>query len=185
MLRRLILACAAVTLMAQAPAISFDKVHHDFGRIPPDRKVAAKYRVTNTGNAYLNITQVRPSCGCTYTVLGKWSLAPGEATEIEATFDPRGVKGMVRKSIEVVSNDPKTPAITLSLEAEVIQEIMPSVESVYFHQAPKSLTTRSQVRYTQRQWGARADRGREGTGRPLPHLRLPARGQGPRAGRGL
>ena len=147
MLRRLILACAAATLMAQAPIISFDKVHHDFGRIPPDRKVSAKYRVANTGNAYLNITQVRPSCGCTYTMLGKWSLAPGESTEIEATFDPRGVKGLVRKSIEVVCNDPKTPAITLSLEAEVVQEIMPSVESVYFHQAPKSLPTRSQVRY--------------------------------------
>ena len=66
MLRRLFLACAAATLMAQAPVISFDKVHHDFGRITPDRKVSAKYRVTNTGNAYLSITQVRPSCGCTY-----------------------------------------------------------------------------------------------------------------------
>jgi hypothetical protein len=148
MLRRLLLACAAATLMAQAPIISFDKVHHDFGRIPPDRKVSAKYRVANTGNAYLNITQVRPSCGCTYTMLGKWSLAPGESTEIEATFDPRGVKGLVRKSIEVVCDDPKTPAITLSLEAEVVQEIMPSVESVYFHQAQKSFTTRSQIRYS-------------------------------------
>jgi hypothetical protein len=83
MFRRLILACAAATLMAQAPIISFDKVHHDFGRISPDRKVAAKYKVTNTGNAFLSITQVRPSCGCTYTLLGKWSLAPGESTEIE------------------------------------------------------------------------------------------------------
>jgi hypothetical protein len=62
MFRRLILACAAATLMAQAPVISFDKVHHDFGRIPPDRKVSAKYKVTNTGNAFLSITQVRPSC---------------------------------------------------------------------------------------------------------------------------
>jgi Protein of unknown function (DUF1573) len=147
MLRRLLLACAAATLMAQAPVISFEKVHHDFGRITPDRKVAAKYKLTNTGNAYLSITQVRPSCGCTYTMLGKWSLAPGEATEIEATFDPKGVKGLVRKSIEVVSNDPKTPNITLSLEAEVVQEIMPSVESVYFHQAPKSTAAHSQVRY--------------------------------------
>jgi hypothetical protein len=147
MLRRLLLACAAATLLAQAPIISFDKTHHDFGRITPDRKVSAKYRVANTGNAFLNITQVRPSCGCTYTMLGKWSLAPGEATEIEATFDPRGVKGLVRKSIEVVCDDPKTPGITLTLEAEVVQEIMPSVDSVYFHQAPKSVTSRSQVHY--------------------------------------
>ncbi len=148
MLRRLLLAFAAATLMAQAPVITFDKTHHDFGRITPDRKVAAKYRVTNTGNAYLNLTQVRPSCGCTYTMLGKWSLAPGEATEIEAQFDPKGLKGGVRKSIEVVCNDPKTPTISLTLEADVVQEIMPSVESVYFHQALKSATTRSQVRYS-------------------------------------
>jgi Protein of unknown function (DUF1573) len=147
MLRRLLLASTALTLMAQAPAITFDKLHHDFGRISPDKKVAAKYKVTNTGNAFLNITQVRPSCGCTYTMLGKWSLAPGEATEIEAMFDPKGVKGLVRKSIEVVCNDPKTPNISLSLEADVVQEIMPSVEAVYFHSAPKTLPARSQVRY--------------------------------------
>ena len=147
MLRRLLLACATASLMAQAPIISFDKTHHDFGRITPDRKVAAKYRVTNTGNAVLNITQVRPSCGCTGTVLGKWSMAPGESTELEATFDPKGQKGIVRKSIEVVCNDPKTPTVSLTLEGEVVQEIMPSVESVYFHLAPKSATTRSTVRY--------------------------------------
>lgn len=147
MFPRLLLACAAVSLMAQAPVITFDKTHHDFGRITPDRKVAAKYRVTNTGNATLNITQVRPSCGCTATMIGKWSIGPGESTDLEATFDPRGLKGGVRKSIAVVSNDPKTPAANLTLEAEVVQEIMPSVESVYFHQAPKSGTSRSVVRY--------------------------------------
>ena len=147
MVRRLLLACAAVTLVAQAPVISFDKTHHDFGRITPDRKAAAKYRVTNTGNAILSITQVRPSCGCTATVLGKWSIGPGEGTDLEATFDPKGLKGAVRKSIEVVSNDPKAMATSLTLEAEVVQEIMPSVESIYFHMAPKSATTRSTLRY--------------------------------------
>jgi hypothetical protein len=147
MIRRLLLTCAAVSLVAQAPVITFDKTHYAFGRITPDRKVAAKYRVTNTGNAYLSITQVRPSCGCTATVLGKWSMAPGESTELEAVFDPKGLKGGVRKSIEVVCNDPKTPTLSLTLEAEVVQEIMPSVESVYFHLVPKSGTTRSTVRY--------------------------------------
>jgi hypothetical protein len=144
---------AALTLMvpallsAQAPVIHFDKTHQDLGRITPDKKVAVKYHVSNTGNAFLNITQVRPSCGCTYTMLGKWSLAPGEATEIEATFDPKGQKGSVRKSIEVVSNDPTSPDTRLTLEAEVVQEIMPSVESVYFHQVPKGTPSHSSIRY--------------------------------------
>jgi hypothetical protein len=147
MLRRFLLACAAVTLVAQAPVITFDKTHYDFGRITPDRKVAAKYHVTNTGNAILSITQVRPSCGCTATVIGKWSIPPGDSTDLEATFDPRGLKGGVRKSIEVVSNDPKSPAVSLTLEAEVVQEIMPSVDSVYFHHVPKSTTSRTLLRY--------------------------------------
>ena len=147
MLRRFALVCAAATLMAQAPVIHFDKLNQDLGKITPDRKVSVKYHVTNTGNAFLSITQVRPSCGCTYTMMGKWSLAPGESTEIEATFDPRGQKGPVRKSIEVVSNDPANPNTHLTFEAEVIQEIMPSVDSVYFHQAPKNVVSHSTIRY--------------------------------------
>ena len=146
MLRRILLACAAVSLMAQAPAITFDSFHHDFGRITPDRKVSAKYKVTNTGNAVLSITQVRPSCGCTATVLGKWSINPGESTELEATFDPHGQRGIVRKSMEVLCNDPKTPAVTLTLEAEVVQEIMPSQEALYISTA-RSSAVKASVRY--------------------------------------
>jgi len=146
MIRRLLLACAAVSLMAQAPVIHFDSFNHDFGRITPDRKVSAKYRVTNTGNAVLSITQVRPSCGCTATVLGKWSINPGESTELEATFDPHGYRGPVRKSIEVVCNDPKTPAVTLTFETEVVQEVMPSQDAVYFNTA-RSASQHVTVRY--------------------------------------
>lgn len=146
MIRRLLLACAAVSLLAQAPAITFDSFHHDFGRITPDRKVSAKYRVSNTGNAVLSITQVRPSCGCTATVLGKWSINPGESTELEATFDPHGQRGIVRKSMEVFCNDPKSPTVTLTLEAEVVQEVMPSQEAVYFS-APRSTPIHASVHY--------------------------------------
>lgn len=147
LLRKALVLLVPAFLAAQAPVIHFERLHHDFGRITTDRKVAAKYRVSNTGNAYLSITQVRPSCGCTATVLGKWSMAPGEGTDLEASFDPRGLKGGVRKSIEVVSNDPKNPTVRLTLEAEVVQEIMPSVDSVYFHEVPRSLISRTLVRY--------------------------------------
>jgi hypothetical protein len=146
MIRRLLFACAAVSLMAQAPVIHFDTFHHDFGRITPDRKVSTSYRVTNTGNAVLSITQVRPSCGCTATVLGKWSIAPGESTELAATFDPHGYRGPVRKSIEVFCNDPKTPTVTLTFETEVVQEIMPSVDALYLV-AARSVPTQATLRY--------------------------------------
>lgn len=147
MIRRLLFAFAAVSLMAQAPVIHFDAFHRDLGRITPDRKVTATYEVTNAGNAVLSITQVRPSCGCTATVLGKWSIAPGESTQLVATFNPQGYRGQVRKSIEVFCNDPKTPTVTLSFEANVVQDIMPSVDALYLT-AARTRPAQAVVRYS-------------------------------------
>ena len=141
-----LIAPAALLAQAPEPAISFDKVHFDFGKISPDRKVSAKYKVTNTGKAFLNITHINPSCGCTSTMLGKWSLAPGESEYLEATFDPKGNKGVVRKSIQVASNDPKNGVLTLTMEADVVQEIMPSTSSLFFLDVPRNTPRKAVVR---------------------------------------
>jgi len=117
---------------AQAPAIHVDQAHHDFGRIDGDTKVTHRFRVTNKGNAFLNITRLNPSCGCTSTVIGQWSLKPGESTDVEASFNPAGFRGVVRKSIQIISDDPRTPALNLTFEAEVVREITPSQEAVFF-----------------------------------------------------
>jgi Protein of unknown function (DUF1573) len=148
MFRRVLPFLIPALVMAQAPVIGFDKSHHDFGKITPDRKVSARFKVMNTGNAVLNISQVNPSCGCTSTVVGKWSVNPGESTEVEATFNPQGMKGVVRKSMQVVSNDPKTPSATLTMEAEVVPEIVASKDAVYFSSIARSASPATQVRYS-------------------------------------
>jgi hypothetical protein len=139
-----------VVLVAQAqpvaPAIQFERIHYDFGKIGPDKKVSAKYKVTNAGKATLNITHINPSCGCTSTMLGKWSLAPGESEMLEATFDPKGNKGIVRKSIQVTSDDPKNGVVTLTMEADVIQEIVPSTNSLFFLDIPRNTPRKAVVR---------------------------------------
>lgn len=141
----LLLAVPAICL-AQGPAITFEKLHHDFGKISPDRKVSYRFKVTNTGSATLNITRLNPSCGCTSTVLGKWSLEPGEGTEVEANFDPSGFRGEVRKSIQVISDDPAKGTVTLSFQAEVVQEIMPSTNVVFFYDVVRSVPRKATVR---------------------------------------
>lgn len=123
---------------ARTPVITFPTTHHDFGKIGPDHKVSYRFKVSNTGNAYLNITRLSPSCGCTYTMLGKWSLAPGEATEIEVSFNPAGFRGAVRKSLQVVSDDPANPNVTLTFEAEVIQDIIPDTTALFLNDLPKN-----------------------------------------------
>ena len=136
----------ALVLVQGQPHIAFDTLHHDFGKIGGEAKVTHRFKVTNQGKAPLNITRLNPSCGCNSTVLGKWSLAPGESTEIEVTFNPAGFRGLSRKSIQVVSDDPQTPTQTLTFEAEVVREIMPSTESIFFQDVVRSTPRKASVK---------------------------------------
>ena len=148
----LLLAIPALVLAAQEPsqpaqpAISFDSMHFDFGKISPDKKVSHKFKVLNKGTAVLNITGVNPSCGCTYIAPAKWSLTPGESTDIEAIFNPTGYRGPVRKSLVVISNDPKTPSQTLTFEAEIVQEINLKSNVIFFLDVPRTKPMNSTMR---------------------------------------
>ena len=131
---------------APAPAIFFDKTHHDFGKISQDQKASHSYKVTNTGGAPLQIKEIRPSCGCSYTVVGQRNLNPGESTFIEVHFDPKGMTGSIHKSVEVGSDDPVSPKAMLTFEASVTHEIMPSARSVSFNNVPRSGLSTSTIR---------------------------------------
>ena len=128
------------------PSLVYDSLHHDFGRIPGDAKVTHRFKVTNQGKVSLHISRLHPSCGCTSTVLGKWTLGPGEATEIEVTFNPAGFRGLSRKSIQVTSDDAVNPTQTLTFDAEVIREINPVTESVFFQDVVRSVPRKASVK---------------------------------------
>lgn len=140
------LVCCICVAQAPKPVLSFDKVHHDFGKISVDRKVSHRFKATNTGGAPLQIKQVAPSCGCTYTMVGQWYLKPGESTEIDATFNPAGMRGVVRKSMQVISDDPDNPTIHLSFEADVVQDVMPSTTALFFDDVARNAPRKGSVR---------------------------------------
>ncbi len=141
-----LLFCVPALLVAQAPTLTFEKVHHDFGKIGPDRKVSYHFKATNSGNAQLNISHLDPSCGCTATVPGKWTLNPGETTDVEVTFNPANLKGLIRKSVRVTSNDAKNPVQTLTFEAEIIQEINLRTNALFFLEVPRTTPRKATVK---------------------------------------
>ncbi len=173
----LIPALFPVLAIAQAPKISFDATHFDFGRISPDKKVSHLYKVTNAGNAILSITNVRPACGCTSTVTGQWSVKPGESTQIEATFDPKGQRGIVRKSIVVVSNDPKSPETVLTFDAEVVQPIQPSKDNVFFDQVDRTGSASDSIRFASTDGNPVQLTGAQAPGAPYLHLATRSEGK--------
>ena len=131
---------------APAPAISFDNTHYDFGNISQDEVVSHRYQVTNKGSAPLQIKEIRPSCGCSYTVLGRRLLPPGESTFIEVQFDPTGMIGTIHKSLDVISDDPSNPSSLLTFEASVTREIMPSTTIVFFNELSRGGSASSKIR---------------------------------------
>jgi hypothetical protein len=121
--------------LAQTPAqprLVLEEPHFDFGRIGPSAVVTHRFKASNAGNAPLTITQLKPSCGCTSTLVGQSTLAPGESTQLEVTFNATGHRGMNRSAVEVDSDDPTNPVQSLNFEAEVMQDVDPVAQEVRF-----------------------------------------------------
>ena len=134
----LFLVPALCLAQAPTPRIAFDKTHIDLGVVSHDEKVVGSYKVTNRGSAPLHIKEIIPSCGCSYSVVGKMNLSAGESTQIEVHFDPAGMIGSVHKSLTVISDDPVDSSVILTFEASVVREIMPSTMALFFDDIPRS-----------------------------------------------
>jgi hypothetical protein len=93
----------AVTASGQR--LTFIAKTYAFGKISDKEKVHAQIRLRNSGKEVLEISEVKPGCGCTAGQLGKNILEAGEETVLDITFDPKGKLGTVRKSIQFTSND--------------------------------------------------------------------------------
>ncbi len=93
--------------MAKAPRVKFNSNSFDFGTITQDKPVEYKFVLTNTGKSDLLIHKIRASCGCTAVSPEKDVIAPGDSTVIKAVFNPAGKQGNQKKSISVITNDPK------------------------------------------------------------------------------
>lgn len=128
---------AAVQAPAAAPSGDTGKIvchepEFDFGKSDNIKKVEHQYVVRNEGTGELTIHQVKASCGCTAAKLEKDKLAPGEQTNINVTLDLRSRKGLQKKTISVMSNDPQTPTLTLILKGEAVPVVAVEPEILNF-----------------------------------------------------
>lgn len=104
---------------ASKARIEFVEDFWDFGSIPAGSIVKHDYAFKNIGSDTLEITRVKPTCGCTTAPLSSNKIAPGEAAEISASLDTKKLKGVVRKSILIDSNDPINPYLKISFKARI------------------------------------------------------------------
>jgi len=99
---------AIISSESLVPAMTFEKVEHDFGTINEGDKVETTFNFTNTGDAPLIITQIRASCGC--TIPSGWKRAPilpGEKGQFLVKFNSKNKPNAQHKRITITCNTAK------------------------------------------------------------------------------
>ncbi len=108
------------------PVIEVAEKIKDFGTVPKGEKINATFEVRNTGKAPLEISQVRPTCGCTVANFDR-TIAPGATGKVVAEVDTTGFSGPISKVVLVFCNDPANPQVNLVIKADVrsFVEVLP------------------------------------------------------------
>lgn len=108
------------------PKIRIEPMEHDFGETTQGDVVKHTFVVKNEGDAPLTI-EARPSCGCVTPYYDK-VIQPGQQGRIEAELRTAGFRGTQVKTIQVTTNDPDNPSLTLRLSTfiRMAVEVRPS-----------------------------------------------------------
>jgi len=115
-----------VAVYIPKPKIVIDPLEHDFGEVAQGDNVKFTFKVRNEGDAPLEIT-ARPSCGCVTPHYDR-VIQPKQEGVLEAELRTAGFRGNQIKTIQITSNDPDQPNLTLRLTANIKTafEIRPS-----------------------------------------------------------
>ena len=94
----------------------------DFGKANVGDILKHTFTLKNESKKTLNIKGVNTTCGCTTSKVKQTVLKPGESTDIEVKFNPKGYFGPVEKFIYVNTDDLDKPVIRLIIKADVVKQ---------------------------------------------------------------
>jgi hypothetical protein len=93
----------SISVFAQAK-LEVEVETHDFGTIEEGVIAEYEFKIKNTGNAPLILSNVQASCGCTTPSWTKDPIEPGKTGTVKASYNSNGRPGAFNKSITLTSN---------------------------------------------------------------------------------
>jgi hypothetical protein len=138
-------AAVAPAQPGSGPRILFADTIHDFGTLSAGDVRRCDFVFTNTGNTVLEVTEVRPTCGC--TTAAEWSrrVEPGQTGKIPLQLNTANFQGPVVKFVTIVCNDPAQPNHQLQLKANIWKPIDVAPNFVMFNLNNESQTNEVRV----------------------------------------
>ena len=116
----LALAIVAMPALAQEGAPSAEPLEpiKDFETVAKGEVLQHVFQIRNGGSTELELTDVRPACGCTVADYDR-SIAPGEIGDIRIQVKTDNFAGPISKAIAVFTNDTDNPKLQLVVKADV------------------------------------------------------------------
>jgi hypothetical protein len=121
----LLVSSLCVSTIFAGPKAVFKSTTFDCGKVMEGKvdMLHAEFVVTNEGDQPLNITNVRPGCGCTNVKFDS-TVAPGKSMTLKSDVNIKGYhSGSVSKYITFTSNSTVDPTVKLIIQAEIISQV--------------------------------------------------------------
>ena len=102
-----------------AGKIACEEPTFDFPETWAGDKVEHTFKLRNTGEGVLEITAVRPSCGCTAAPDWTKKIEPGKDGKVDIAINSQHLRGDVTKTITVENSDPSNPRLILTMKGKI------------------------------------------------------------------
>ena len=90
----------------------------DYGTVKTGSDGQRIFKVKNTGDKPLMVSNVSASCGCTTPVWSQDPIMPGKSADIKVGYNTT-INGFFVKQITVFSNDPQNERLVLNITGTV------------------------------------------------------------------
>jgi hypothetical protein len=136
---------SAAIALPNNPSIVFESANKDIGRVTQGEIVEHVFVFTNKGTGTLEIINASPSCGCQAVSIPKKKIQAGKRGQIGLKINTENMFGAVEEMINVTTNDPNQPTVTLTVKMIVDREFEISEPSIYFGNAPEGKEVRREI----------------------------------------
>lgn len=116
----LVTSCSGISNpFEKKPKLDFEPDVQELGSVEEGSEVPTFFMLKNVGQEVLKIHEAHSTCGCTVPNLKQHDLQPGESTKLDIMVDTTMKQGAVTKTVEISSNDPNMPVVSLPIKMEV------------------------------------------------------------------